>query len=68
MAVPRKKTTPAKRGMRRSHDFLTVASYAECSNCGEPRRPHHVCGSCGHYAGREIVAPKAADETEDEAA
>ncbi len=69
MAVPRKKTSPAKRGMRRSHDFLTVASYAECANCGEPRRPHHVCGACGHYGDREVVAPKAAvEEIDDEAA
>ena len=68
MAVPRKKTTPAKRGMRRSHDFLTVASYAECANCGEPRRPHHVCAACGHYGDREVVAQANEVELDDDAA
>ncbi len=42
--------------MRRSHHALTGAAYAECNNCGELMRPHHVCGACGHYNGREIVA------------
>jgi len=28
----------------------------ECTNCGELKRPHHVCASCGHYADREVVA------------
>jgi len=30
MAVPMKKVTRAKRGMRRSHDALKNAAYAEC--------------------------------------
>ena len=30
-------------------------AHAECSNCGELKRPHHVCSSCGHYDGREVV-------------
>jgi len=41
--------------MRRSHDALTISAYDECSNCGELKRPHHVCGACGHYAGREVI-------------
>jgi large subunit ribosomal protein L32 len=42
--------------MRRSHDKLTAGNPQECSNCGELKRPHHVCASCGHYNEREIVA------------
>ncbi|NIK89790.1 large subunit ribosomal protein L32 [Rhizomicrobium palustre] len=42
--------------MRRSHHALAPVSYNECPNCGEPKRPHHVCGSCGHYDGREVAA------------
>jgi large subunit ribosomal protein L32 len=41
--------------MRRSHDSLTTAAQTECANCGEVKRPHHVCASCGYYDGREVV-------------
>jgi large subunit ribosomal protein L32 len=60
MAVPKKKTSKSRRNMRRSHHALAQASYQECPNCGERKRPHHVCGSCGHYDSREVVASKAA--------
>jgi len=60
MAVPKKKTSKSRRNMRRSHHALSPASYAECSNCGELKRPHHVCGSCGQYDGREVTAVPAA--------
>ena len=56
MAVPKRKTSPSRRNMRRSHHALTAVAYAECSNCGEQKRPHHVCAKCGHYDGREVVA------------
>ena len=29
---------------------------AECPNCGELKRPHHVCSACGHYGDKEVVA------------
>jgi ribosomal protein L32 len=35
MAVPKRKTTPSRRGMRRSHDALNKSSMMECDNCGE---------------------------------
>jgi large subunit ribosomal protein L32 len=56
MAVPKKKVSPSRRNMRRSHDALAAASYSECPNCGELKRPHHICGACGYYDGREVVA------------
>lgn len=56
MAVPKKKTSKSKRNMRRAHDGLTAAAYNECGNCGELKRPHHVCGACGHYDSREVTA------------
>lgn len=58
MAVPRKKVTRSRRGMRRSHDALVAENVNECGNCGELKRPHHVCGQCGYYDGREIVTAK----------
>jgi large subunit ribosomal protein L32 len=56
MAVPKRKTSPSKRGMRRGHDSLTPAAFQECPNCGELKRPHNLCPSCGHDNGREIVS------------
>lgn len=56
MAVPKRKTTPSKRGMRRSHQAIRVTTGLECSECGELKRPHHVCPHCGHYDGREVVS------------
>ncbi|CAO3350788.1 50S ribosomal protein L32 [Azospirillum melinis] len=55
MAVPKKKTSKSRRNMRRSHHALPTSAYNECQNCGELKRPHHVCGSCGHYDQREVV-------------
>jgi large subunit ribosomal protein L32 len=56
MAVPQNKVTRSRRNQRRAHDALTAANPNECSNCGELKRPHHVCASCGHYDDREIVS------------
>lgn len=55
MAVPKRKTTPSKRNMRRSHDALVAAHPQECGNCGELKYSHHVCPSCGYYDGREVI-------------
>ena len=59
MAVPKKKTTPARRDKRRAHDALRASASAECPNCGELKLPHHVCGACGYYDGREVVVAAA---------
>ena len=55
MAVPKRKTSPSKRNMRRSHHALKAVVAGECANCGELTRPHHVCPKCGYYDGREVV-------------
>ena len=56
MAVPKKKTSPSRRGMRRSHEALGHEAHNDCPNCGELRRPHNICSHCGYYDGREVVA------------
>lgn len=68
MAVPQNRVTRSKRGMRRAHDSLSAVSTNECSNCGELKRPHHVCGACGHYSGREVVAQADEIDLDDDAA
>jgi large subunit ribosomal protein L32 len=54
--------------MRRAHDALVAANPNECPNCGELKRPHHVCGACGHYADREVVAQTAEIDLDEDAA
>jgi large subunit ribosomal protein L32 len=55
MAVPKKKKSKSRRDMRRSHHALAAPSRVECPNCGEFKRPHHVCPACGQYDGKEVV-------------
>ena len=68
MAVPQNKVTKSRRGNRRSHDALVAGNPAECPNCGELRRPHHVCPACGHYNDREVVAQADEIDLDDDAA
>ena len=56
MAVQQNKVSKSRRNNRRAHDALVAANPNECANCGELKRPHHVCASCGHYDDREVVA------------
>jgi len=58
MAVPKRKTTPSKRGMRRSHHKLANPSYVEDQGSGELRRPHHIDLKTGMYRGKQILEPK----------
>lgn len=58
MAVPRKKTSPMKRGNRRSADALKAPAYVEDKDSGELRRPHHIDLKSGKYRDRQILEPK----------
>jgi large subunit ribosomal protein L32 len=55
MAVPKKKTSLSKRGMRRSHLALKNPSYVEDKDSGELRRRHHIDLSTGKYRGKQIL-------------
>ncbi len=61
MAVPKRKTSPMKRGFRRSADALQAPTYVEDKDSGELRRPHHVDLKTGVYRGRQIFTPKSKD-------
>ena len=58
MAVPKKKTSRSRRGMRRSHDQLKRPQYQESPDSGEYHRPHHIDLKSGMYRGRQILEPK----------
>jgi len=58
MAVPKRKTSPSRRGMRRSADALKKPSYVEDKDSGELRRPHHIDLKTGMYKGRQVLKPR----------
>ena len=49
MAVPARRTSKTRKRLRRTHYKL---------NCGELRKAHHVCPSCGYYGDKEVVKTK----------
>lgn len=54
MAVPKRKTSPSARGMRRAHKGLKKTNAVENSVSGELHRPHHVSKD-GYYNGRQVT-------------
>jgi large subunit ribosomal protein L32 len=61
MAVPKKKTSQARRNQRRAHHAVKGPRPVECPNCFEARLPHRVCPNCGSYKGRTVVAIEASE-------
>ena len=55
MAVPKKRTSKATKGQRRSHDALQAVTLTVCTNCSKPTLPHHACQHCGFYKGRQVA-------------
>ena len=54
MAVPKKKSSRARRNQRRAPRDHRPGLVA-CPNCGQPHVPG-VCPECGFYKGRTVVA------------
>jgi large subunit ribosomal protein L32 len=57
MALPKKKTSRSTRGMRRSHDSVSVPNPVYCQ-CGELALSHRICPACGTYKGKQSIAQK----------
>ncbi|SHJ95599.1 50S ribosomal protein L32 [Paramaledivibacter caminithermalis] len=56
MAVPKRKTSKARRDKRRASNIkMTAPNYVNCPQCHEPKMPHRVCDSCGYYGDKEVV-------------
>ena len=57
MAVPKRKTSKARRDKRRSANMkMTAPGLSVCPQCHEPKLPHRVCPNCNYYDGKEVVA------------
>lgn len=56
MAVPKRKTSKARRDSRRANTWtLSAPNVVACPQCKEPRLAHRVCKNCGYYDGREAI-------------
>lgn len=55
MAVPKKKTSKSKQGLRRSHQALESSVYREDKQTGDLHRPHHINLQTGIYKGKKIL-------------
>jgi len=70
MAVPKKKTSVQRKGLRRAgqHHKLYRKHPMTCPNCGDLTMPNTACPSCGTYKGKEVFTIKVkADEEEAQA-
>jgi len=55
MAVPKRKTSKSKKGMRRSHHALKPVNVVVDSTTGEYKLPHHISLVDGYYKGRQVI-------------
>ncbi len=56
MAVPKRKTSKARRDKRRSNVWkIEAPTLVKCTRCGEYKRPHRLCKACGYYGDRQVV-------------
>ena len=68
MAVQQNKESKSRRNNRRAHDALVAGNPNECPNCGELKRPHHICASCGFYGDKEVISMTEEIDLDDDAA
>lgn len=56
MAVPKHKTSKAKRDSRRASNFKpAVPTLTECRECHELKVAHKACKKCGYYDGKKVI-------------
>ncbi len=56
MAVPKRKTSKARRDKRRASNIkIEAPQFVDCPQCHEPKMPHRICPECGYYNGKEVI-------------
>lgn len=55
MAVPRNRSSNARKGSRRAHHHKKTINFVSCSNCGNLTMTHRLCQECGSYNGRQVL-------------
>lgn len=61
MAVPKGRTSRAKRDTRRAHDALSNPTLSIDDMTGETHRRHHVTAD-GYYRGQQRISTASADD------
>ena len=60
MAVPKRRVSKTRRDKRRSSVWkLETPALSKCTQCGELKMPHRVCGNCGYYQGVAVIKKEA---------
>ncbi|MCT4641692.1 MAG: 50S ribosomal protein L32 [Bacteriovoracaceae bacterium] len=69
MAVPKKKTSVSRKGLRRAgqHHKEYRKHPMTCPSCGDLTMPNTVCSSCGTYRGKKIFEVKVKETEQEEA-
>ena len=57
MAVPKRKTSHARKMKRRSNvwKLATPTNLVKCPQCGEYNLAYRVCKACGYYKGEQVI-------------
>lgn len=55
MAVPKRRTSKARKRKRRTHKKAEAPATQACPRCGDPKQSHRVCPGCGYYGGQEVI-------------
>ena len=57
MAVPKRKTSKAKRDQRRAPNMkMSEPGLSKCPQCHSFKMPHRVCPNCSYYDGKKVIA------------
>lgn len=65
MAVQKSRKTPSTRGMRRSHDAISMPTLSVEPTTGETHLRHHVSPE-GYYRGRKVIDTPVVEIDEEE--
>ena len=56
MAVPKRKTSKARRDTRRASTWkLSAPGIVECPQCHKMKLAHRLCKACGYYDGKQAI-------------
>ena len=61
-ALPKERTSKARKGRRRSHLRIALPQLEACPQCKTMKVTHHACPECGTYRGNQILRTKQAAE------